>query len=148
MEEAVVGSVIRPPRIVHADDEPLMLELVEAVLRGTLPAMTLLGFETWNAAWLALQGMEPDLLITDMNNSGWELLPRLVDRKASYPVLIVSGSFLMSGEEAKARHVAGRALNASFLTKPFAPDFFRQEVVRLLKSEPSCGRRIPNGDSR
>jgi len=56
----------------------------------------------------------------------------------------VSGSFLVSGEEAKARHVAGQALNVSFMTKPFAIDFFRQEVVRLLKSEPSCGWRIPN----
>ena len=108
--------------------------------------MLLLGFEDWKTAWQALQGTEPDLLLTDMNNSGWELLPLLVDRKVNYPILIVSGSFLMPGMKALARHVAGPTLNASFMTKPFTPEFLRHEVVRLLKSAPSCGRRFPNSE--
>jgi CheY-like chemotaxis protein len=137
------GSV-RTPRIVLIDDEQFIREYVEGLIAQLFPKVTILSFESRNTAWLELQRADPDLLITDMNNdnvpgrtrsfgmSGWELLPLLARRGVKYPILVVSGSFLMAGVESRARHCAGPELHVSFLTKPFTEEHFQRQVACLL----------------
>jgi len=140
----VVGEMVRRPRIIHIDDEQMMVELVGTIIQQAFPSMTLLAFRNRDTAWQELQRADPDLLITDMNNhnipgrpeymgmSGWELLPLLAKREVKYPILVVSGGLAMPGIESQARQLAGPKLDTTFLTKPFSPGSFLQEVVRLL----------------
>jgi hypothetical protein len=64
--------------------------------------------------------------------SGWKPLPLLARRGVRYPILVVSGSFLMAGVESRARQCAGPKLHAAFLKKPFTGEDFRREVTFLL----------------
>ena len=153
--EALSRGGVRVPRIVLIEDEQVIAEMVETFLRQILPTITLLAFQNRDTAWEELQRADPDLLITDMNNhnipgrteymgmSGWELLPLLAKQEVKYPILVVSGSFSLPGMETQARQIAGPKLNASFLMKPFAPDIFQQEIVRLLSPAGTTGRQLP-----
>lgn len=146
-------------RIVFVDDEPWIGEMVEDLIQRQFSTVTILRFENRDAAWRELLRADPDLLITDMNSdnvpgrceylgmSGWEMLPLLAEREVRYPILVVSGSFLMPGVESRARECAGPKLNVTFLTKPFSADFFRQELNRLLNGGDNAGRRFPAGEA-
>ena len=110
----------RPIRIVHIDDEPYIGELMEEIIKHTFHEAVVIKFQNSDEAWTELQKSDPDLLITDMNNTnipgrniymgmgGWKLLPMLAKKKVKYPVLVVSGSFSLFGMEAKARKCACR----------------------------------------
>jgi len=152
-EPAKSGNV-RPIRIVHIDDEPWFGELMEEIIKDTIHGAVMIKFQNSDEAWTELQKADPDLLITDMNNTnipgrnidmgmdGWKLLPLLVERKVKYPVLVVSGSFSIFGMEAKARKCAGPDLNVSFMTKPFPIEFFQDEIMRMLLWKRRAGRRF------
>jgi CheY-like chemotaxis protein len=144
----------RLPRIVHVDDEAWFGELAEEIIRSTFQEITLLRFQNSGLAYQELLKCEPDLLITDLNNGylpgtgqvspdGWQMLPLLAQRKVTYPILVVSGGFLMSGMESRARKLAGPDLNISFITKPFPIEFFKSELLRLLILKRHSGRRFP-----
>jgi DNA-binding NarL/FixJ family response regulator len=93
----------------HIDDEPCFGELAELIINHTFHKAVLITFQDSDKVWTELQRSDPDLLITDMNNTnvpgrninigmgGWRLLPRLAEKKVKYPVLVVSGSFSMHG---------------------------------------------------
>ena len=150
------GHVHRP-RIVLIDDELYLTDLLEKLIKRQIGEATILTFQNRDAGWQELLRRDPDLLITDMNNdnvpgrseylgmSGWKMLPMLAERAVKYPILVVSGSFLIPGVEAEARKCAGRNLNISFMPKPFAPSFFVQEVNRLLAQGDDSGGRLPSG---
>lgn len=156
---AALGEQARPRRIVFIDDEPWIGEMVEDLIHRQFSAVTILRFENRDAAWRELLRADPDLLITDMNSdnvpgrceylgmSGWEMLPLLAEREVRYPILVVSGSFLMPGVESRARKCAGPKLDVTLLTKPFSADFFRQELNRLLNGGDNGGRRFPAGET-
>ena len=147
----------RPPRIVLIDDESFIVEAVGLILAQHLPEANLLAFRNRDTGWQELLRRDPDLLITDMNNhnvpgrteylgmSGWDLLLLLTQRGVKYPILVVSGSFLLPGIEGRAWALAGPNLNISFLTKPFEVEFFQLEVKRLLYGGDVGGRRFPKG---
>ena len=132
------------PRIVLVDDEESTHEMVDLVLRESLTDYTLVKFLNRDEAWQELLRQEPDLLITDMLStnvpgrteyfgmSGGELLQRLAERRVSYPILVVSGSFSISGWEAYAKQFARPHLNVSFLTKPYSMDLFQLAVRKCL----------------
>jgi CheY-like chemotaxis protein len=152
-----LGVPVRPPRIVVAEDEPWLGEMVDLLIQQQFGDVTILRFQHRNTAWQELLRASPDLLITDMNNnnvpgrvdymgmSGWKMLPLLAEREVTYPILVMSGSFSMPGVESRARECAGPKLNIAFLTKPFAKDLFQQELVRLLSPSGTSGRRLPIG---
>lgn len=147
------NSNARLLRIVHIDDEPWFGELAEAIIKDTFGEVQLLRFQDSDTAWVELQRSDPDLLITDMNNTnvpgrnrymgmgGWKLLPLLAEKKVKYPILVVSGSFSMPGVESRARKCAGRDLNISFMTKPFLIEFFKSEILRVLIWKRHSGSR-------
>jgi CheY-like chemotaxis protein len=134
------------PRIVLVDDEEFTHEMVDLALRESLTDYTLVKFLNRDEAWQELLREPPDLLITDMLStnvpgrteyfgmSGGELLQRLAERRVNYPILVVSGSFSISGWEAYAKHFARPHLNVSFLTKPYTMDLFRLAVRNCLGS--------------
>jgi DNA-binding NarL/FixJ family response regulator len=98
-----------PARIVLVDDEDCYTEVVEMAIHQRFKNVIVHTFHNRDEAWQALLRSDPDLLITDMNNdnvpaqlrrpymgmSGWKMLPLLAERKVKYPILVVSGSFLM-----------------------------------------------------
>lgn len=132
------------PRIVLVDDEEFTHEMVDLVLRESLRHYTLVKFLNRDEAWQELLREPPDLLITDMLStnvpgrteyfgmSGGELLERLTELRVTYPILVVSGSFSVSGWEAYAKRCARPHLNVSFLTKPYTVELFQQALRKCL----------------
>ena len=137
------------PRIILVDDEEWYQAMVEPIIRDYFEELTLLKFRNRDEAWLELLKSDPDLLITDMRNdnipstselkeslgmSGFELLKLLAVRRVRYPILVVSGSFSMSGLEGLAKKCAGPNLNVTYLTKPFTKELFYQGLLKCLGS--------------
>jgi DNA-binding NtrC family response regulator len=125
---------------------------VDAALRESLTDYTLVKFLNRDEAWEELLREQPDLLITDMLStnvpgrteyfgmSGGELLQRLAERRVGYPILVVSGSFSISGWEAYAKQFARPHLNVSFLTKPYTMDLFQLAVRKCLGQDGAVWR--------
>jgi CheY-like chemotaxis protein len=147
----------RPLRIVLVDDEDWFTGMVERAIHHSFKNVIVHTFHNRDEAWQELLRADPDLVITDMNNdnlpflhrpylgmSGWEMLPLLAERKVKYPILVVSGSFLMEGVESKARECAGPDLNVSFLTKPFTLKQFNLELLKHLGPGDNPQRQILN----
>lgn len=139
-------------RIIIVDDEPIMLDMIETLLRDWRHEVTVLRFQNRDKAWQELLRCDPDLLITDMRSdnvpgrsgdygmSGFELLKLLAERLVKYPVLVASGSFSISGCEGLAKQCAGPHLNVSFLTKPFTRELFLQALRQCLGLSGETGR--------
>ncbi|MEI2722731.1 MAG: response regulator [Verrucomicrobiota bacterium] len=53
------------PRIVVVDDEPVILEIIENLIRSWFEDAAVLLFQDGQAAWGELLRTDPDLLITD-----------------------------------------------------------------------------------
>jgi CheY-like chemotaxis protein len=133
---ALAGTLMlpRPPgRIILAEDDPEMRELLASVLRedghDVLAAAN--GMELIRAAQRAQEaGMPPDLVITDVRMPGWsglEALDFLRRAGTRAPVIVMSafGSARM--------HTAAKALEATLvLDKPFDLDDLRAAVALLL----------------
>ena len=146
---ASVQSKARPLRIVHVDDENLLLEMVSKLVRAKFKDVVIDTFQNGDKAWEDLSRADPDLLITDLLNnnipgrtqrlarsqfgmSGYELLPLLAQRNVDYPILVLSGSLSRDGYQVNARTVAGPYLRISFLKKPFTPEQLLAMLVNLL----------------
>src|SRR2546422_6794494 len=135
----------KPPRIVIVDDEEHALMIIATMVRTCFKDVILQTFQNRDEAWQELMRADPDLLITDMNNdnvpgrtqyfgmSGWKMLPMLAERKVKYPILVVSGSFSISGVQIEARQYAGPHLNVTFLRKPFTPSSLQVALEAALK---------------
>jgi CheY-like chemotaxis protein len=140
------------PRIIIVDDEDIMLDMMEALVRDWCHEVAVLRFQNRDEAWQELLRCDPDLLITDMRSdnvpgrsgdygmSGFELLKLLAERLVKYPVLVASGSFSISGCEGLAKKCAGPHLNVSFLTKPFTKELFLQALRQCLGPSGETGR--------
>jgi CheY-like chemotaxis protein len=131
----------KSPRIVLVDDEEVILMLYQTIVPRCFKNVTLKAFQHRDEAWQELSRADPDLLITDMRNdnvpgrtqyfgmSGWEMLPLLADRKAEFPILVVSGS----ATEKDVRECAGPQLNVTFLRKPFTPSSLQVALEAALR---------------
>ena len=138
------------PRIIIVDDEDIMLDMMEALVRDWCHEVAVLRFQNRDEAWQELLRCDPDLLITDMRSdnvpgrsgdygmSGFELLKLLAERLVKY--LVASGAFSMSGCEGLAKHCAGPHLNVSFLTKRFTRELFLQALRQCLGLSGETGR--------
>jgi CheY-like chemotaxis protein len=114
-------------RILVAEDDPLVLSLIERLLleAGHRVVTARHGLE---ALRLALAGAV-DLLVTDVRMpvmDGWELSAQLHQRWPAMPTLFISGY-----DVELTRH-AGHGVNGAFLRKPFDPDEMVRQVARLL----------------
>lgn len=123
-------------RIVLVDYEDYTRELVDLLPRESLTEYTLVKSLNRDEAWREFLRKQSDLLITDMPStnvpgrteyfgmSGGEWLQRLAQRRVTFPILVVSGTFSVSCREGYAKQCAGPELNVSFLTKPYTMDLF------------------------
>ena len=142
------GSSFKTPptklRIVFSDDEDVMHHLVELAIRGWCEDFTLIKFLKHEDCWQELLRQDPDLLIMDMikhnvpgrtnctDMDGFRLLGLLAARMVKFPILVISGSFSMSGFEGAAKQFAGRDLNVHYLTKPFSKELFHCALEACL----------------
>jgi len=132
-EIALLPRRTRRPRIVMLDDEPMVLDVLKALIQRCYEDATLLTFTDPEEAWRELLREDPDLFTTDWYHSklqGEELLHLLAERKVAYPIFLISGS-------ARAQDVmlcAGPDLNVTVLRKPFTPSILTNELVKHLGS--------------
>ena len=93
-------------------------------------------FQDSITAWQELSQKEPDLLITGTwfpVANGKEIVDRLMDRKATYPIIVM---FASGPEELWVREYASRGLNIKFLNIPVDVETFLQVVAASLKIPP------------
>ena len=119
-----------PSTIMTVDDSPSMRMLLRA-------ALTDLGYEVLEAedgvqALERLDGVEPDLLITDINMprlDGFGLIEKVreQDRHRNLPILVLTTE---SSEEKKQR--AKEAGATGWIVKPFHPDKLAAAIRRVL----------------
>jgi len=113
-------ALVSPPLIVHVDDEPQLLFLVELIL-SRLRGYRYIGFANGRDALECCREQRPALLITDLMRpeySGPELIRdlRADMRLAELPILILTARAYGSGDH----WLDERAI--FHLTKPFLPD--------------------------
>ncbi len=117
-------------RIMTVDDSPSMRMLLRA-------ALTDLGYEVMEAedglqALDRLEGIEPDLLITDINMprlDGFGLIEKVreQDRHRNLPILVLTTE---SSDEKKQR--ARSAGATGWIVKPFHPDKLAAAIRRVI----------------
>jgi CheY-like chemotaxis protein len=127
-----------PPRIVVVNDESVILEQIETVIRYSLKNAVVLPFQDGEAAWKDLLRTDPDLLITDLRRpgmNGWDLLRLLAQRKVKFPILVTSGT---GAKDAKKdiRRCAGPDLNVTFWRMPFPGDQLERYLREQLGAAP------------
>ena len=124
-----------PVRIVVVDDEECVVKSIEMLIRAKYE-VALSSFTSSVEAWEELQRTQPDLLIVGgvmPQMSGKQIVSGLMERKVSYPILVVSG--FLSGEAV--RGWFPEAANISFLKKPFTVGQLVAEVEKHFEPVPA-----------
>lgn len=117
-------------RVLVVEDSAVIRRLIEVCLR---PAnLEVVMREDGPSGLHAAIAEKPDLLVLDIGlpeMDGWEVLDRLRSdqRTKELPVLVLTAH---AEEESRRRADEGGA--DAFVTKPFQPNDFRQEVLNLL----------------
>ncbi len=124
----------RPLRIVVLDDEPLFQEFYRMLLQDWYEGIVVVRCHNGHEAWAELSRADPDLFITDRAHTGMscgEMLKRLAERKAKFPIFLISAGVAFLGEAAL--RSAGENLNFSSWDKP--PDVYqlRQALGTALR---------------
>jgi len=146
MDDLLVGLLMRnlPPRILLAEDDRAMRDLLAASLRGdgydVIEAMN--GIELLKQIHKIGSSMfegqpEPlDLVITDVRMpgfSGLEVLECLRDSEWRLPVIVITAF-----GDANTHHRALELGAAEVLDKPFDLDKLREVVFRVVPPPPAC----------
>jgi len=122
------------PRVLLVDDEEFLVEMMKLAIVSKYD-VALKSFTSSTAAWEELEQTDPDLLIVGgimPQMSGEEIVRRLMERKSTYPILVVSG--FLSEEVVRGWFPA--ASNITFLKKPFTLDQLRAELDKYLEPMP------------
>jgi DNA-binding NtrC family response regulator len=124
------------PRIVVIYDHTGVLEWITVVIKGSFKDATIFTFDDSEKAWQELSKIDPDLLITDYRMprlSGKEILQRLLDRKATYPIIVTS-AFMRTEWLAWVRESTSRGLNViTYLEHPLDIESFVSALETALK---------------
>jgi DNA-binding NtrC family response regulator len=138
----------RPLRIVILDDEPFACDALRMVLQFDLPNAEILTFTNVAAALEELEREDPDLFTTDFEHPGTkgdELLQILAERKAKYPVFVISsyGESLASNDFLK--RFLDQGLNVSLVSKPFSVEELRSLLLKHIRPSDNPERQIWKG---
>ena len=117
-----------PLRIVVVDDEEFLVQVIEHMIRAKFD-VAVQPFTSSEAAWEELERTSPDMLIVGgvmPPPCGEEIVRRLMARKATLPILVVSG--LLSADDVLSWFPA--APNISFLQKPFSAEQLYAEIEK------------------
>lgn len=117
-------------RVLVVEDSAVIRRLIEVCLRPA--SVEILMREDGPTGLAAARSEDPDLLVLDIGlpeMDGWQVLDELRKDPATQrlPVLVLTAH---AEEESRKRADEGGA--DAFVTKPFQPNDFRQEVLRLL----------------
>ncbi len=125
----------RPLRIVISDDEDWRTELLDKAIRAKFERVVIDVFQNGDLAWQELMRADPDLLITTLcikrGLNGFDLVSRLAEKKAKYPVLVYDGLMDKPGEDHVLR-LAGSNVNVTCLYFPFTLEQFYRALSKLL----------------
>lgn len=123
------------PTIIVVNDEDGLLRAITVMLRDYVTNAEVLSFQNSETAWQELSREDPDLLITDDAMPGlWgqEICRRLLGRKVSYPIIVISG---WPPTEEWVKECASRGLNIRFLPCPFDKSEFDEILEASLNVE-------------
>lgn len=126
---AIAGSAIEDfsaPQILVVDDCREVRDFVVSFLR--LSGYQVAAAENGIAAQLALTGMHPSLIVSDLRMplcDGWELLSFC---HTNYPDIAV----LLTSSDSLGQHAEVESFASGFVSKPFDLKFLRSEVDRLV----------------
>lgn len=117
-------------RVLVVEDSAVIRRLIEVCLRPANLEVTMR--EDGPSGLEAARTEQPDLLVLDIGlpeMDGWQVLDHLRsdDSTRAMPVLVLTAH---AEEESRRRADEGGA--DAFVTKPFQPNEFREEVLRLL----------------
>ena len=117
-------------RVLVVEDSAVIRRLIEVCLRPA--SLEVVMREDGPKGLEAAISEHPDLLVLDIGlpeMDGWEVLDRLRSNPLTenLPVLVITAH---AEEESRRRADEGGA--DAFVTKPFQPNDFRQEVLNLL----------------
>lgn len=117
-------------RVLVVEDSAVIRRLIEVCLRPA--SLDVIMREDGPAGLEAARTEKPDLLVLDIGlpeMDGWQVLDHLRSDEATrnLPVLVLTAH---AEEESRRRADEGGA--DAFVTKPFQPNDFRQEVLNLL----------------
>jgi two-component system, OmpR family, response regulator len=93
MDKTVNKPRRRKLRIMLVEDEKMLSELCELLIRELFKDVELLLFEDGDAAWQYLLRSKPDLLITDLYHPGMDggtMIRRLADRQVKFPIIFTT----------------------------------------------------------
>ncbi len=136
----------KPRRIVVVNDEKGPIESIKFILREFFNLdSTVLTFDDSEKAWQELLRTNPDLLITDdimPALRGKEIVRRLTDRKAAYPVILTT-TFETNELLMCVRDCASRGLNIKLLNAPWD----LEEVLKAVEDSLKIPRAIARSDA-
>lgn len=124
-----------PPKIVMVNDEPLVLDALEMMIRFWFKDATILMFSVPEEALEELFRSDPDLLITDDKMpklNGSDIVGRIADRNVTYPIIVTSP---WSPTEQWVREWASYGLNISYLAQPCTVEELKAELTKHLEPE-------------
>ncbi len=125
-----VDDTDEPIRIVAIDDDPGVLDLVEAILIE--PGLEVLRSEDPLEGWDAVQRLTPDIVVLDLSMprmGGMDLLQRIVDWNPAIDVV------LLTGEYSTKRAVEAIQKGAcDYFTKPMDVPEFQARIGTLIDS--------------
>lgn len=132
-------------RIVVVEDDPLVSELIVDALEERDHELS--AFASSTAAYEGMLGLEPDLLVCDVDlpdGTGLDLITRVRKLHPELPVLI------QSGRDEECDLLAGFAAGANdYITKPISVHELQAKcavmLAKALKPVPAAGHDLPGG---
>ncbi|HUR62726.1 MAG TPA: response regulator [Candidatus Thermoplasmatota archaeon] len=118
-------------RMLAVDDEPDILQALAAYLEATVPGLEVVTASSGAAAMEALEGMTPDIVLSDYKMpgmTGLELLTRIAKKDPRIPCLMMT-AYADSDLAMRAVHDAHVR---QFLTKPVDPGQLSRIVREIL----------------
>lgn len=118
-------------QVLVIDDQPIMLKLLEQILKDTYEVV---GLENGKKAleWM-YAGNIPDLVVADLNMpeiDGFEYIQRIRESGFFYDVPLI----VLSGEESSTERIKCLKLGANdYLIKPFNPEELRLRIDNLIR---------------
>jgi two-component system OmpR family response regulator len=118
-------------RILHVDDDPIFLDLVQAIFRNNKQVIVTSRDNAENAL-ASIQSLKPDLIISDIampNMGGLTFIHELraVPQTAQTPIILLSGR----AQNLEA-YSTFREMDLIIMEKPVDPDRLRSKVEALL----------------
>ena len=135
-----LGDVVRKPKLVCVDDEPLILEILRRMVRMRGLDWDVETFADSTLAWDYLRGGDVDVVVTDVTMpglSGPELVRLLRDNEATRdtPVVVLTGM-----DEASLKRQVLDLGATDLLAKPIQPDDLLARLQKRTQAQAMPGR--------